>query len=1103
MNSRRRSAGRVLVFGMLTALLGLVVTALTTNPASAVNPEPVQGNPDCSDLGYGFGFKINLAPNGTFALVDNGSDFELTGGAIADPANSVTISNSDGTTFDWSSTLSIDAVFVKGGTVDGNAGGNVYVYDPEATSDTGLTTPNGQEVSHIEFCYDYELSATKSAVGEFDRTIDWELTKSVDLDAHVGFAGDSFTSTWTVAATKTVIDSNYEVTGDITIVNPAPTAVDVSVSDLIDGSIAAAVSCPSTTVPASGSLVCPYAATEADGIDGTQTTNEATITSLTTGVEGATATAGVSFTADVTGDETVTIDDDRDTEGQFPTTISDGTTFTYDETFSCSTTESDYTDGVDQDNYPNTATAKGGSTDLSADADVDVTCYLWEVSKTANGSYNDLYEWDIEKTVDPASQSGFAGDNLEWTWSITWASSFVEEVNHAVDGIITVTNPADIALTVDVTDTLTGDIAATVNCDGNGATSLTIAANSSDTCTYTAAPGTQAANNTATATRNGVSVSDTVPVNWDQGPDLGLDATITDSDNVDIPLDSAQPFTYTDSIDCSTDAGDYGDDGTYTGSADNTATITWTDGNDSSTANTTWTCYLWEVSKTANGSYNDLYEWDIEKTVDPASQSGFAGDNLEWTWSITWASSFVEEVNHAVDGIITVTNPADIALTVDVTDTLTGDIAATVNCDGNGATSLTIAANSSDTCTYTAAPGTQAANNTATATRNGVSVSDTVPVNWDQGPDLGLDATITDSDNVDIPLDSAQPFTYTDSIDCSTDAGDYGDDGTYTGSADNTATITWTDGNDSSTANTTWTCEAGFMTLKKLTAGVVDDSRDWNFSVYVGPDGFGSTQVGSTSSTLGDADGVLTFGDPALRPDTTYTVCETNVPAGWSTEWKVDTNGDGVADTIVIPYNPNADDDTPEDLGNRCFDFGAGTAYPIAVGETLVFEVNNTFPGGDPRTPGYWKNWNRCSGGRQAENADRNGGPSEGFWLLDDILNSPGVSWSDDGYSFTITTCEQAVSILDQRDGSTGRKKANDAAYTLAMHLLAAELNFAAGAETCSAAQQAALEAEQLLIGLEFDGTGSYLRPRDADYQTALDLAATLDEYNNGELCGP
>jgi hypothetical protein len=264
---------------------------------------------------------------------------------------------------------------------------------------------------------------------------------------------------------------------------------------------------------------------------------------------------------------------------------------------------------------------------------------------------------------------------------------------------------------------------------------------------------------------------------------------------------------------------------------------------------------------------------------------------------------------------------------------------------------------------------------------------------------------------------------------------------------DNTATVTGSDGQtDQASASTTYTCEAGFVDLLKLTQGVVNPSMAWEFKLFEGPDGFGGTQVGSTGSTLGDADGVLDFGGPALRPDETYTVCEIGVPAGYTSFWQVGSN-------TVIPYNPNADDDPPEDLGNRCVDFGAGTTIPVTVGTTIHFSVDNTMPGGDPRTPGYWKNWNTCTGGGQQFTADANGGWEEGFWLLEDVLDpniGGGIVWDDilsDDLLFSIVDCEDAVNILDMRT-LDGKKVASDPLHNLATHLLAAQLNFGAGACT-------------------------------------------------------
>jgi hypothetical protein len=296
----------------------------------------------------------------------------------------------------------------------------------------------------------------------------------------------------------------------------------------------------------------------------------------------------------------------------------------------------------------------------------------------------------------------------------------------------------------------------------------------------------------------------------------------------------------------------------------------------------------------------------------------------------------------------------------------------------------------------------------------------------------------------------------------------------------------------------------------------VDPTQNWIFNLYGGPHGSdaggsGAGWLGSalaSDSALGDADGVLDFDFYNLNPAKTYTMCELNVPSGWTVEWKVDTNGDGTPDTIVVPYNPNAKDSIPQDLGTRCFDFGAGTSYPVAEGKTLAFQVINNFPGGSPRTPGYWKNWNRCTGGGQATNADRNGGRAKGYTLLEDILNSPGITWDDilsDSLVVPITGCEQAVEILDQRvvnvNGKVGdgKKLASDGARTLAMHLLAAQLNEGNGACSNQDVKDVILWSEKLLDRYNFDGKSSqaYLTSKSADYAYALQLAQYLDSYNN------
>jgi uncharacterized repeat protein (TIGR01451 family)/CSLREA domain-containing protein len=270
----------------------------------------------------------------------------------------------------------------------------------------------------------------------------------------------------------------------------------------------------------------------------------------------------------------------------------------------------------------------------------------------------------------------------------------------------------------------------------------------------------------------------------------------------------------------------------------------------------------------------------------------------------------------------------------------------------------------------------------------------------------------------------------------------------------------------------------GSVTLRKTTNGVVDPSKDILF-ILTGP---GLPADGVRRSTFGDQDGLLEFGSGNLIPAQTYKICETPVPAGFTSFWKLD----GV---IVTPYNPDASKSPPEDLGTRCYDFS------VAPGQARAFEVDNSHPGGDPRTIGYWKNWNRCTSGNQSATAQKNGGAAEGFFLVEDLLPQ---TIGD----FLITTCQQAVKLLSRQD-QAGKNKASDAAYELGAQLLAARFNLAAGAETCTAVQQAVLDGQTLLDQINFTGAGDYLgsKSKDARRAQALSLAATLDSYNNGTLC--
>src|SRR5215212_21100 len=126
------------LIGRFAALI--VFAALVSAPAAlaaSVDPTTSQANPQCSDYGLS-GLKIDRMPkNGDYSNAD------LT----------VTIANATNSSFDWSSTETLDKVLVKSGVNTTN----IYSYDPESSGDTSLTTATGQDTSHVEFCYDEDV----------------------------------------------------------------------------------------------------------------------------------------------------------------------------------------------------------------------------------------------------------------------------------------------------------------------------------------------------------------------------------------------------------------------------------------------------------------------------------------------------------------------------------------------------------------------------------------------------------------------------------------------------------------------------------------------------------------------------------------------------------------------------------------------------------------------------------------------------------------------------------------------------------------------------------------------------------------------------------
>ena len=141
-----RCIGLLLVM-LLVVAQPLAFAAAGAPSGSGIVPEEVDGNPTCSVL----------LDEGTFAF-EIKIDDPVTGSSLTIDGVTITITevrNTNlGQVFDWEAEGGVvNGVFVKGGPK-----GNLYLYDPPATSDTGLHSPvnprNGKYfgLSHVSFC---------------------------------------------------------------------------------------------------------------------------------------------------------------------------------------------------------------------------------------------------------------------------------------------------------------------------------------------------------------------------------------------------------------------------------------------------------------------------------------------------------------------------------------------------------------------------------------------------------------------------------------------------------------------------------------------------------------------------------------------------------------------------------------------------------------------------------------------------------------------------------------------------------------------------------------------------------------------------------------
>lgn len=154
--------GKIGITTMASAAALLLSVGIAANPIAYTAGTPQQsgqiqvGNAgaECSQLGtllgtdfvYSHKWNENAgegAPNGT----ETANFYDMDGNLVH--SNTITIANSDGYAFDWSSTSNgIGAVMVKAG-----QGYYVWYYNPQVGFDSGLYGYENKGISHVTFCW--------------------------------------------------------------------------------------------------------------------------------------------------------------------------------------------------------------------------------------------------------------------------------------------------------------------------------------------------------------------------------------------------------------------------------------------------------------------------------------------------------------------------------------------------------------------------------------------------------------------------------------------------------------------------------------------------------------------------------------------------------------------------------------------------------------------------------------------------------------------------------------------------------------------------------------------------------------------------------------
>lgn len=494
--------------------------------------------------------------------------------------------------------------------------------------------------SHVTFCYFNRLDVEKTADGDWNEDLDWSVSKNVvDGDIFVG-EDAQFNVDVTLDSTSyidTVVSGSITATNNFGTASPATTLQDtvdfggntypisVNIGSLAPGE--------STTVDYSVNIGTVPSAP----LGGTNTVSAAAGSGW-----GASASVTVPIAwagPNTTFDATVDVYDAFN--GGAPALL--GTAPTDGMSFPVSVS------GLAAGSYNNVACiTDDGVEDCAND---DVTVHQLSVGKTGAGDYQVDHNWTITKTVRDANI--FVGEDAVFDVVVTEVAS--DDVNVSVSGTISITNPSPDAATVSLTDAALVNPTYSVGNIG----SILVPGNSSVDVDYV--DNRDDNTNLADFTNNAV-VTNSVGGDAQTGSVL---VSFTAGDPIDATVDVTDNFAGTGSSSIGTDAGTYvvTQSGLAAGSYNNVACID-SDNGTIECANDDVTVHQLSVVKTGAGGYRVDNNWLITKAVRDADI--FVGEDAVFDVVVTEDGS--DNVNVAVSGTITITNPSPESTTVSLVD---------------------------------------------------------------------------------------------------------------------------------------------------------------------------------------------------------------------------------------------------------------------------------------------------------------------------------------------------------------------------------------------------------------------------------------------------